>query len=818
MISKKIVGVIILVCLSFSVLSAQNPDSLRKIIYSDKKEESIKSALELSSFFQYQNTDSALKYVNLTIDLIGKRKFPDLRYKAYIIKGNIYEDLGQTDSALKYYNNALKQANDLGKEQKIADCYNNIGRIYKKRQLYDSATILYEKALQINTEIKDSVNLGVVLNNIGNLNSEQANYSAALVYLTQAGEIFESIKNYNYASYVLNNVGNIYYFIGDYDRAADSYYKVLRFSKEINDLVLEAGAYNNLAITHKSLENYERSLYYLQQALDIYNKTNDIQNKHKTLHNFGVTYLSAEQYDSAYVYYLKSLEITTRINDLKSIGETIGELGEVFMKKNMPDSARIYFEKAIKISQSIKDPLNESLCKYRLGVLYLKQDNLKLSEICLNDALNISSQIGVIERSMDIYSYLSKIYEKKGDYKKAFFYYNDYSALADSILGQENKIVVEELETKYEVDQKNVQIELLKKNDIISQLELKRKTLVFYFSLVVIFFMLISIVFALVTNKRRKRMNEILLKQNHEISEQKEEIQSQRDEIEAHRDLVYNQKQDIEITHLKISESIEYAQVIQESILPDTEILKENVSDFFVFFKPKDVVSGDFYWWANVENCTVIAAVDCTGHGVPGAFMSMLGISFLREIVMKEYITHPGVILRKLRKEIVKSLKQKDELGAPRDGMDMALISINHETNIMEFAGAHNPVYIISKTIKKPDNKLFQMYTLDGVEEKLLEIKPDKMPIAIYYRMDPFTNHEIQLERGDQIYMFSDGFVDQFGGDDKKRFMYGAFRELLLKIANKPLETQKEIIENTFDYWKGTHEQIDDVVVLGIKI
>ncbi|MDY0083999.1 MAG: SpoIIE family protein phosphatase, partial [Ignavibacteriaceae bacterium] len=247
-------------------------------------------------------------------------------------------------------------------------------------------------------------------------------------------------------------------------------------------------------------------------------------------------------------------------------------------------------------------------------------------------------------------------------------------------------------------------------------------------------------------------------------------------------------------------------------------ILKDKVSDFFVFYKPKDVVSGDFYWWANVENCTVITAVDCTGHGVPGAFMSMLGISYLREIVMKEYITHPGVILRKLRKEIVKSLNQKDELGAPRDGMDMALISINHDTNVIQFAGAHNPVYIISKELQKQDNKAIQEYSLNGVEEKLFEIKPDKMPIAIYYKMDPFTNHEIQLHKGDQIYMFSDGYVDQFGGEDKKRFMNGALRELLLKIAHKPMDQQKEIIENTFDFWKGDYEQIDDVVVVGVKI
>jgi len=291
-------------------------------------------------------------------------------------------------------------------------------------------------------------------------------------------------------------------------------------------------------------------------------------------------------------------------------------------------------------------------------------------------------------------------------------------------------------------------------------------------------------------------------------------VRSYRDE----RTIATRQNNEITFQKKQITDSIIYASTIQEALLPDNNFIKKIIPDSFVVYKPKDIVSGDFYWWANVENHTIITAVDCTGHGVPGAFMSMLGISFLREIVMKEYITHPGVILRKLRKEIVKSLNQKDELGAPRDGMDMALISINHDNQKVQYAGAHNPLYIIGKNLQKPDDKSFQLYSLEGIEEKLLEIKPDKMPIAIYHRMDPFTNYEIQLKKGDQIYMFSDGFVDQFGGEDKKRFMNNTFRELLLKIANNPMVDQKEIIENTFDFWKGDTEQIDDVVIVGIKI
>jgi len=237
------------------------------------------------------------------------------------------------------------------------------------------------------------------------------------------------------------------------------------------------------------------------------------------------------------------------------------------------------------------------------------------------------------------------------------------------------------------------------------------------------------------------------------------------------------------------------------------------LSDSFVFFKPKDKVSGDFYWWAHVEGCTVITAADSTGHGVPGAFMSLLGTSFLREIVQKEYITHTGVILRKLRKEIIKVLKQTGKSGTHKDGMDMALISVNHETNVVQFSGANNPLYIITNNARK----LKGLESLSGLEG-FYEIKPDKMPIAIYEKMDRYTTHEVQLEKGDQLYMFSDGYPDQFGGLKAKKFKYKKFRKLLLDVSAKPMSEQKKIINSTFIEWKGKEKQVDDILIVGVKI
>jgi serine phosphatase RsbU (regulator of sigma subunit) len=320
--------------------------------------------------------------------------------------------------------------------------------------------------------------------------------------------------------------------------------------------------------------------------------------------------------------------------------------------------------------------------------------------------------------------------------------------------------------------------------------------------------------------------NTKLANSNQQILSQKSEIEAQRDEIETQRDAVVQQKNKIEEIHKSLSESIDYATRLQESILPEKSILKKYLSDFFVLFKPKDKVSGDFYWWTHIENHTIITAADCTGHGVPGAFMSMLGISFLREIVQKEYITHTGIILRKLRKEIIKSLNQKDKIHNQKDGMDMAIISINHETNTIQFSGANNPLYIITNAelnILSKENlssiKLYDKLNLKNKDSKFLyEIKPDKMPIAIYDKMSRFTTHEIQIKKGDQIYLFSDGFADQFGGERNKKYKYKPFKNLLLENANKSMQEQFDILKSSFTKWKGNNEQVDDLVIIGIKI
>ena len=289
--------------------------------------------------------------------------------------------------------------------------------------------------------------------------------------------------------------------------------------------------------------------------------------------------------------------------------------------------------------------------------------------------------------------------------------------------------------------------------------------------------------------KQKELMEEeldFIMKQGDKIAEQKAKI------IKQHK-IVKKQKQ-------KIEDSIFYAKRIQSAVLPPNRFIQHLLVDHFIFYKPRDIVSGDFYWIKQIDDKILIAAADCTGHGVPGALMSMLGITFLNEIVNKNPQLHANEVLNELRMHVISSLRQTGGRGESRDGMDMALCIIDNKKRIMEYAGANNPLYLLRN-------------------KELEAVKADRMPIGIHRKAkEPFKNNVIDLKNDDIVYIFSDGFIDQFGGEHGHKYMAGNFKKLLLSIQEKPMKDQKEILEQTFNEWKGNHKQLDDILVIGFKI
>jgi len=630
-------------------------------------------------------------------------------------------------------------------------------------------------------------------------------------------------------------------------------------------------------------------------------------------------------YNEALVNYKSAFKIAQELNDTFNITDNQIEIGRVLFSLNKPDSALDILTKVLVVCEKrISNPdflHNVAKTSFNIALIYIQQDSLqkaidflfkaaaadsmlnnkeglaliRVAEIYLklgkidkaysiaNQSLDTAVKFGYNLRIFQAKEVLYKIFEKKGNYKNAYEYLLSYKLMNDSL--KDDKYVKEltkiKIENEYEIKHAQEEVE--------NQAKLGKQKLITYSVALVLLLLVAFLVYGIYTFRQKQKANTLLALQNQEISQQKEEIEAQRDmltmsneeilqqkeeietqrdEIEAQRDLVTDQRDKIEHIHLEITQSIAYATKIQTSILPEKNLLDKYFTESFILFKPKDNVSGDYYWWAEVENQMIIAVADCTGHGVPGAFMSMLGTSFLRETVLKEYMTNPAIILKRLRKEVIKTLKQKGESGEQKDGMDMSILTINYQAqssktqapseeeseqfsvisnqsadNVRnqsiqtnqnkisgsdifhaQWAGANNPLWIIRTVTQssgllsyEPEVSDTDLTTFEKLSN-LEEIKPDKMPIAIYLKMDNFTNHELQLQKGDCLYMMSDGYEDQFGGENNKKFKSKQLKQLIVDNCQLSMEQQHEILNITFENWRGESEQVDDVTILGLRI
>ena len=263
---------------------------------------------------------------------------------------------------------------------------------------------------------------------------------------------------------------------------------------------------------------------------------------------------------------------------------------------------------------------------------------------------------------------------------------------------------------------------------------------------------------------------------------------------------ISEQRQSLEEKNREITDSINYAKKIQSALIPSAEAFNAHFKDSFIVFRPKDIVSGDFYWVSKKGSRVYYATADCTGHGVPGGFMTMLGISFLDEIVNEKNVHEPAEILNQLRDRIVTTLKQSGSAGENKDGMDIALCCIDTDTNVLRYAAANNSVYVLGAS-----------------DKKLRELKPDKQPVGFHHGPAPFSSNMLQLQPGDCVYTFSDGYADQFGGEKGKKFKYKNLEELLIR-THKDFKTQQTLLDETFEKWKGELEQVDDVLLIGVRL
>ena len=589
------------------------------------------------------------------------------------------------------------------------------------------------------------------------------------------------------ASY--KNIGNVYSDQSVFTLALNNYLKSLQLNEELKDKLEIAKCNNNISGIYRALNQHQKAKSYLFKTLSAMEELKDSTNIARCCNNIGDTYLDINSFDSAYYYFSKALIINEVLNDPFELALSYVNVGHYYFGKTNYTEALNYYFKSLNLRRSTEDVQGSLVCYALIGQTYFYLNNYTASISYSDSSLLISKEIGDLHYQSQNYALLSQAHALIGKYNEAYQYHRLYKKYSDSIFNENNSRVLSDLKTNFEVEKSANELKAKakaekEKMEALAAEAKKRQTIIITS---IVFVLFLVIVFLLYIYNRLK------------ITRRQKTL------IEEKNILVEAQKHLIEEKHKEITDSINYAERIQRSFLATKELLDHNLKDYFVLFKPKDVVSGDFYWASNLSNGNfALATADSTGHGVPGAIMSLLNITSLEKAI--EQFNEPFEILNATRKIIIDRLKKDGSIEGGKDGMDASLTVYDFKNKKMYVSAANNPVWIVRASA-------------DSDTKEVIEIKPNKMPIGKHDRQDvSFIQEEVLLQTGDIIYTLTDGFPDQFGGEKGKKFMSKNLRELLTSNAHLPMKEQKQLLENAFNKWVGNLEQVDDVTLIGIRV
>jgi serine phosphatase RsbU (regulator of sigma subunit) len=604
-------------------------------------------------------------------------------------------------------------------------------------------------------------------------------------FLVKAVQIVDTTTYKKVAANYYRQRGNYFLETNDHDSTIIFLFKALRLFEELDDPVGISKSQNSLGIAYRLTQRFEKSFEYLFKALE--SKQDNFDNA-VTLLNISSTYGykgSVEDnmalFDSSKAYAIKAFNVAIKHNNARVISGASLNLGNIFGMFDQKDSAYYYIDHSIQEFGKNNDYL--SLAKAYKSELSLSRrfNDFDKAIVAGKNAEEMLRKIDQKDLLLTLYEDMYRVYLSQNDVNNALISINHYVDLHDTVFRQAVGQQSEKYDAIYQTEKKDREIEKKKLEGEKKDAEIARKNANIakqrnlLFSGVGGAVLLLLLVFILVKRNREKRKNNL--------------------QLQDRNTLIQLQKQEVEEKNKEITDSITYAKRIQSAILPPDNVVKEYLKESFILYKPKDIVAGDFYWMEHVNDTVIFAAADCTGHGVPGAMVSVVCNNALNRSVREYGLTEPGKILDKAREIVIKEFEESDE--DVKDGMDIALCALTG--NKLEYAGAHNPLWIIRNG-------------------EIIETKANKQPIGKFDNSQPFTTHHFELQKGDAIYIFSDGYVDQFGGEKGKKFKSKAFKELLLSIQEHPMEKQCLLIDQTFEDWKGEIEQVDDVCIIGCSL
>lgn len=705
----------------------------------------------------------------------------------------------EVTKAIQLAHQALQFSTQKQYTKGIAASNNQLGFIFESQSNYDSSDYYLNKTIAIAQQPNLKNELAVAHNLIGLVLWHKSEYKLALPHHAISLSLFQETDNKKGLADTYAKTGNVFYDLSDFPKSLDNFLQALKTYGNIRDSAGIADVCNYIGKVYNRLNEKESSKKYLFKALSLHQRFQNNRGIAVSYNGLGNVFMDNNDLIKALKFFEKSKDYHIRGGDQIGISIAHINIGTIYdmmsvlsddslsivavninyksnapIRKSILDSAKVYFQGSITINSKVGNQFGLIYGYNGIGDVYVKEHNYQKAIPQFQNAYSISKDLKAISEQYESAKRLATCYEMLNNKDSAYYYLKTYTHLKEEVVGEEQQRELFKKESQYEYDKQLQKQQLIKKAEaaIVAEKE-KRQTLIIVSVVIVL---LIVIYFAVVLNKRLKTTR-------------------------SQKQLIEQQKFSLEQKNKEIIDSITYAKRIQDAMLTSVSYIEEEIkklnAENFIVFKPKDIVSGDFYWFHVDGKILYYMTADSTGHGVPGGFMSMLGINLLSEIVVERNIKDPGTILNQLRDEIIRSLKTDE--GYSMDGMDAVICKIDTEKQTLEYASANNSIYIVRQA-------------------ELSEYKSQKMPVGYMEGAVPFQTSKIELQKGDVIYTFTDGFADQFGGAKGKKYKYSQLKQKLVSISQQPLKEQQSNLNHTFEDWKGSLEQVDDVCIIGIRI
>jgi tetratricopeptide (TPR) repeat protein len=798
--------------------------------------------------------DSALSRAQTALRIFQEKERLDYEGKTYHLIGLIHQDQGRTAEALQAYQKALTIFERIGDQQRISNCYNNIGNIHKAQGRYAEALEAFQKALSIRERIGDQQGIADCYNKIGTIHYAQGRYAEALESYQKALAIQERIGDQKGIANCYNNIGAIYHAQGRYAEALEAYQKALPIYERIGDLQGIATSYNNIGNIHADQGRYAEALKSYQKALTILERIGDQQGIASCHNNIGNIHADQGRYAEALKSYQKALTILERIGDQQGIASCHNNIGTIHADQGRYAEALESHQKALAIRERISDQQGIATSYNNIGLIHADQGRYTEALESYQKALAIRERIGdqrgmassynnignihrvqgrytqaleafrkalAIAQSLGLHDYLDDIYLHLAQtdsalaasglshlWKSAYLHHRLYAAYKDSVRNEASIRKQAQLESQYEYEKKTALLKAQQEKErALAAAQLRQRETQRNLSLLALGIALIGLVTFAILYRKIRQQRDLIQKQSDEIQQKNlaleqynAELKSTNQALEESNRIIQQQAETLLEKNQEILDSIRYAERIQRAILPSAEKWQRLLPQSFLLYKPRDIVAGDFYWLEETERYIFLGVADATGHGVPGAFVSIVCANALHKAVLEEGLESPAEILWRVREVVVSQLTQAGE--KVKDGMDIALIRFaKGDRSRAVFAGANRPLWIVST-------------------EGLLEVAGTRQPIGHVEEPKPFEEVELMLgsRAPAMVYAFTDGIVDQMGGPKGRKLLPKGLREWLLSLWNQPVAEQAESLTALFETWRGEHHQIDDVTIVGVRI